>query len=166
VPAAQVVHLHDARLGEYARRKFWIGYWKALLTRLHPARLVEDSHTPQSLKLQMGLAALGLGLAPFALLGQWVRPLRGARGPLLAVVMVFLATGARFYAMLAQRSPGLALAGPLLLAVRALALGFGYLAGSIHWARALPAVRRPAVPAWRQAVNQAVDSAVPTDRAL
>ncbi len=135
VPEAQVVHLHDANLVEYYRRKFNIGFWKVLVTRLHPRRLVEDSHTPQTLKLQMGLAALAGVLAPMAIAARWVRRLAAARRLLAAVVGIFLATTAPFERRLAERSIGLALAGPLLMAVRAFALGFGYLAGLIHWGR-------------------------------
>jgi cellulose synthase/poly-beta-1,6-N-acetylglucosamine synthase-like glycosyltransferase len=156
VPAAQVVHLHDAELGDYAKRKFTIGFWKALLTRIHPARMVEDSHTPQTLKLQMLLCALALAFTPPALLARWMQPLRWARWLLLATVAGFLGTTAPFEAKLAQRSPSLALAGPLLLAVRAMALGLGYVAGVIHWAGAAPGGRLPAVPGWKRAVQRAL----------
>ncbi|HXF64423.1 MAG TPA: sugar transferase [Caldilineaceae bacterium] len=157
VPAAQVVHLHDASLGDYAHRKFFIGYWKALLTRLHPERMVEDSHTPQTLKLQILLSGLGLLLAGPALLGLWSRPLRWTRWPLLATVAAFLATALPFLRALARRQPRLALAGPLLLAVRALALGLGYLAGAIHWAGVSPTTRRPVMPGWKRAAKRGLD---------
>ena len=49
-PRAQVYHRHDRSWWEYAHRKFNIGYWKALLTRWHPERMVSDTHTPQVLK--------------------------------------------------------------------------------------------------------------------
>ena len=58
VPAAKVFHRHNHTLSAYTRRKFFIGYWKVLVTRRHPGRAVKDSHTPQALKLQMGLAAV------------------------------------------------------------------------------------------------------------
>lgn len=135
VPQAQVVHIHDATLDEYVRRKFIIGFWKALLTKLHPDRIVEDSHTPQTLKLQMGLAALVLALTPVALAARWIRGLRAVRGLLAAVAALFLVTTAPFERRLAERSIALALVGPLLLVVRAAALGFGYFAGSLHWAK-------------------------------
>jgi hypothetical protein len=40
-------------IGDYARRKFRIGYWKAFLSRQHPAYARHDSHTPPSLKFQI-----------------------------------------------------------------------------------------------------------------
>jgi len=36
---AQVFHIHDTNLGEYAQRKYTQGFWKALLTRWHPQRM-------------------------------------------------------------------------------------------------------------------------------
>ncbi|MCC6169766.1 MAG: glycosyltransferase family 2 protein [Caldilineaceae bacterium] len=135
VPEAQVVHIHDAVVGEYVRRKVGIGFWKALLTRLHPGRIVEDSHTPQTLKLQMGLVALALAFTPPALVSRrWPR-LRWLAGLPLAAALLFLATTVPFVRRLAERSPRLALAGPPLLALRAAALGFGYLAGTLYWTR-------------------------------
>lgn len=134
VPEAQVIHIHDADVGEYVRRKLGIGFWKALLTRLHPERMVEDSHTPQTLKLQMGLVALALAFSPLALAGRWWPRLRRLAGLPVAAALLFLATTLPFERRLAERSPRLALAGPLLLALRAAALGIGYLAGTLYWA--------------------------------
>jgi len=58
VPQAVVYHLHDVGPLEYALRKFKIGKWKALLLQWHPERAARDSHTPQTLKLQLALAGL------------------------------------------------------------------------------------------------------------
>ncbi len=46
-PQARVYHRHNPTLRAYVRRKFYIGYWKALLARWHPGRWCEDSHTPR-----------------------------------------------------------------------------------------------------------------------
>lgn len=135
VPEAQVVHIHDADVGEYVRRKAIIGFWKALLTRVHPDRIVEDSHTPQTLKLQMMLMALALALMPLALAGRWSPRLRRLYRLPLAATLLFLATIVPFERRLAERSLRLALAGPAMLALRAAALGFGYLAGTLYWAK-------------------------------
>ncbi|MBI5567054.1 MAG: glycosyltransferase, partial [Chloroflexi bacterium] len=59
-PRAVVYHQHDATLAEYARRKFGIGCWKMLVLKRHPGKAVRDSHTPQLLKVQMGLLAAAL----------------------------------------------------------------------------------------------------------
>ena len=60
--------------GYMCERKFGIGYWKALLLRWHPERVVRDSHTPQVLKLQIGLVGLlgpSLLLTPFWAPARW-----------------------------------------------------------------------------------------------
>jgi lipopolysaccharide/colanic/teichoic acid biosynthesis glycosyltransferase/GT2 family glycosyltransferase len=125
VPAARVYHRHDRTLWEYLRRKFWIGYWKAYLLRWHPEKALGDSHTPFTQRLQLVLLALaGLGLA-----GGWAGvPLGWAS---LAALAVFLLSTVPFLAKVARRdAPVLAIA-PLMLFVRAGALGFGLCAGAV-----------------------------------
>lgn len=134
VPDARVRHIHDETLAEYARRKYFIGYWKALVTRRYPQRLVRDSHTPQVLKAQIVLVAGMMLLAPLSAAALWWPALRISWLLLAAGIFLFVATASPFLMKLAQRSLGLALAGPVILFVRALALGLGYLAGTLHFA--------------------------------
>ncbi|MCB0044843.1 MAG: sugar transferase [Caldilineaceae bacterium] len=156
-PAARVFHLHDEDVGEYMRRKYFIGYWKALLTRWHPERMVQDSHTPQVLKLQIVLAAALAGfiaLAPFGFVWPWLRfSWLGAAGTLI----FFLATGLPFLTKLAQRSWQLALIGPGMLLVRAYALGAGYFVGTVYFAGTVPGARKPVIPTWKRAIKRLVD---------
>ncbi len=156
-PDAKVSHLHDSDLGEYFRRKYYIGFWKALMIRWHPERMVQDSHTPQVLKVQIVLLAALLGLAPLALLGLIWAPLNWLWLGVLLCLLAFGATTAPFVAKLAQRSPGLALIGPVMLVVRALALGSGYLVGTIHFAGTVPGSRQPVIPGWKQLIKRGVD---------
>ncbi len=69
VPSAIVYHRHPATVAAYFRRKFKTGYWKALVLRLHPQKAVRDTHTPQTLKLQMLVVA---ALLPALTLGVLV----------------------------------------------------------------------------------------------
>lgn len=75
-PAAQVSHLHDSDLRDYFRRKYYIGFWKALMIRWHPERMVQDSHTPQVLKVQIVLLAAIFALTLLALAGIVWSPLQ------------------------------------------------------------------------------------------
>lgn len=158
-PSAQVRHVHDTSLWEYGRRKYYIGYWKALLTRWHPERMVQDSHTPQVLKVQIVLLALIIAGLPLALAGffwsplAWVWPLIGL------LVLAFIASSLPFMAKLAQKSWPLALIGPLMLAVRALALGSGFLFGTIHFAGTVPGARQPVIPGWKRLIKRLIDIA-------
>jgi lipopolysaccharide/colanic/teichoic acid biosynthesis glycosyltransferase len=156
-PDAQVSHLHDKDVGEYARRKYYIGYWKALLTRWHPERMVQDSHTPQVLKLQIVLMAAMIGLVPLALLGLAWKPLLWAWAGVGIVALVFLVSAMPFVAKLVRKSWGLALIGPFMLAVRAAALGAGYLIGTIHFAGAAPGERHPAISGWKRFIKRSMD---------
>ena len=139
LPAAQVYHHHAATLAAYARKKFHIGTWKVAVHTAHPGALVRDSHTPQSQKLQMGLAG---GIVATGLGGLIWRPLWRVAGPGLGV---FAASALPFTWKALRRDPAVGLVAPALLAVRALALGCGFAWGLIRaggplaasvWARA------------------------------
>lgn len=156
-PEAQVDHIHDENLREYFRRKYFIGYWKALLIRWHPERMVQDSHTPQVLKVQIVLLAATLGLLPLTILGLWIPLFRWTAVPLVVLIVAFLASGGPFLAKLGRRSPVLAVVGPGILYTRALALGAGYVAGTIHFAGTLPGARQPVIPGWKRMVKRGVD---------
>ena len=70
-------HRHNTTLRAYVRRKFLAAYWKVLLAQRHPGRLVQDSHTPQTVKLQMGLAGILVGAVLGGLIGWLARGLVG-----------------------------------------------------------------------------------------
>jgi glycosyltransferase involved in cell wall biosynthesis len=129
VPGAIVYHQHDRTLGEYIRRKYWIGFWKTLVTRRHPAKLMRDSHTPQMLKVQMGLAALGGAL----LLGGGVTGRRMARAGGWLTWSLLVLSGLRFYTKILRRDAPVLAVAPSLLFVRAWALGLGFLLGNLRF---------------------------------
>lgn len=117
---AVVWHQHANSLGRYVRKKFMIGYWKAQIMRRYPERVIKDSHTPQVLKLQMGLvalllAALAVGLIfPPALLVA------------VLLLVIFKLTALPFLHKAWRKDRAVFLAAPGLLFCRALALGLGY----------------------------------------
>ncbi len=132
VPQAQVYHRHVTSLLAYFRRKYRIGYWKALMLRWLPERAIHDSHTPQALKVQIIL----LGLAGMGFIGGvlW-QPLWwlavGALGGFGLSAVPFLRHAW-------HRDRAVALIALPMLAVRALALGTGLLVGVIRFARYRP----------------------------
>jgi lipopolysaccharide/colanic/teichoic acid biosynthesis glycosyltransferase/glycosyltransferase involved in cell wall biosynthesis len=150
---AAVYHRHDTDLAEYWRRKFGIGYWKALLLRWHPERAVRDSHTPQVLKLQMGLVGLlllALLLAPFWSPVRWLA---------LAIAALFVSTAVPFVIRAMRRDLPVAVASPLLFGWRALALGTGLASGFARFSRQASPRRAP-VSGTGRAVKRALDVAV------
>lgn len=64
-PSALVSHNHDKNLREYFVRKFWIGYWKAVMLNWLPEKAFHDSHTLPSQRWQiflLGIILLGIPL--------------------------------------------------------------------------------------------------------
>jgi glycosyltransferase involved in cell wall biosynthesis len=126
VAGAQVYHWgHPRNLCTYWQRKFRIGYWKVLVARWHPGKLLRDSHTPQVLKLQILL----LGLGGLCLLGGCLWPPFCWGLGILGVF--FLLTTLSFGVKAWGKDPLVAVVSPGLLFVRALALGTGFAAGLV-----------------------------------
>ncbi len=169
VPQAQVYHRHNPTLRAYVRRKFFIGYWKALLARWHPTRLVKDSHTPQTLKVQMILAAVTLA----ALAGAALAAAAAAVGLLRAwawesaltvaglAALAFTLTGIPFLVKVWRRDRGVLLAAVGLLWARALALGTGFGLGLLRF-RGPVSSRRPALSARQRFIKRLLDLVVGT----
>ena len=140
VPGARVYHQHDENVWAYARRKTGIGYWKARVTARYPDKLVQDSHTPQILKVQLGLFLLGSGfLAGGGLAGSG--PV--AAGGLL-VWLVLLLSGWSFYQKILRRDAAVLAIAPLMLWVRACALGTGFCWGNCRllWDKLITSVQK------------------------
>jgi lipopolysaccharide/colanic/teichoic acid biosynthesis glycosyltransferase/glycosyltransferase involved in cell wall biosynthesis len=129
VPRAAVYHQHDQTWGEYGRRKFGIGYWKAFMLRWLPEKFLSDSHTPPSLRWQIGLLGLTTILGLGALFWPW------ASWIALGSLLLFYLTSLPLLSQIIQRDKGVLWAAPLLLVLRALALGSGLLVGFLHPAR-------------------------------
>ncbi|HEY1408737.1 MAG TPA: glycosyltransferase [Promineifilum sp.] len=131
---AIVEHLHSATLGTYLKKKSTIGYWKSQVVRLHPERLVKDSHTPQIMKLQIALALLGV-LAIAAVLvalpgaGLLGVPARFWALAAFGVGLLFLLTTVPFVRKAWPKDRSVAFWSPVLLFGRALALGAGTIQG-------------------------------------
>ena len=124
-PEAVVYHQHKTGVIAYAVRKFLIGYWKPVVMRQHPAKLKQDSHTPQTLKMQMGLTMLGVGgiLLGVILRRRWLI-ISGLGAGVLVIV-----SGLGFLVKIWQRDSQVLKVAPLLLLVRAASLSAGFLAG-------------------------------------
>ena len=119
-PKAVVYHQHVASVLDYLRRKYYVGYWRVRMYRKHPQKALADSHTPQMLKAQVGLALLMVATLPASLL--W-------RGFLVGTVMLVVLFGLStvpFGLKTLKKDLSVALVSPALLFLRALALGIGF----------------------------------------
>ncbi len=127
VPEALVYHQHLTTVRRYFRRKYNIGYWKMYLLKRYPGKAVRDSHTPQSVKVQIGLLAAALA----ATLGVCLLP----AGPLVAIGL-WIAFGLSMLPLLikiARRDPPVLLVAPIMIFVRALALGLSMSSGALRF---------------------------------
>lgn len=57
-PRARVYHLHADSISEYWKKKYKFAYWRVLAVKRHPNKIWKDSHTPQSMKIQLLFAPL------------------------------------------------------------------------------------------------------------
>lgn len=122
-PKAVVRHLnHPDSVRRYFRLKFGRGYWRMMVYQLFPGKIIKDSYTPQTLKLQI-LALLGAGAGLIAL------PWQGA-AVFTAALLFFLILSIPFAAAVFKSDRTAALLSPLLLALRAAAIGSGALWGA------------------------------------
>ena len=137
-PTAVVDHVHSANLGDYLRKKRTIGFWKAQVVRRYPDRAVQDSHTPQIMKVQMLLSVLlavsillgaaGLIMGP----GRWDLSAALFVSPAAVTGLLFLATTLPFVVKAWPKDQAVAIASPVLLLGRALALSAGYTLGILR----------------------------------
>jgi glycosyltransferase involved in cell wall biosynthesis len=133
-PNAVVFHRHSRTLPAYARKKFWIGYWKWQTVRRFPDRALKDSHTPQVMKVQMGLMAQMLAATAVFLFSFPFFPRAAQAAALLGLIalLAFLASTLPFLRKAWPKDRPVALISPFLLAVRAAALGFGTAWGMVR----------------------------------
>jgi glycosyltransferase involved in cell wall biosynthesis len=120
-PKAIVWHTgHPDTLLKYIRLKFWRGYWRVKVYQKSPSKIIKDSYTPQTLKLQIASAFLiliSLAIIP-------INPL--IIGHLTYLGLIFFMTASGPFIFFAFKEDILiALLSPGFLVVRALALGFG-----------------------------------------
>ncbi len=120
---ARVYHRHDLDLGQYIRRKWGIGYWKAFMLRWLPEKTLSDSYTPASQRFQILLLAillLSLVISVFYQPFLWIA---------LAGFVMFLISAIPFLRLIWDKDRGITAASIPLLFIRAAALGFGLLTG-------------------------------------
>jgi glycosyltransferase involved in cell wall biosynthesis len=129
VPEAAVYHRNPTTLKAYARRKFNIGRWKVLVHLRHPDRLISDSHTPPSVKVQL---LLFWGIV-FAL--PMLPRKRGVARFCTLLFAAFMTTGVSFVRKAIRKDRQIGLISPLMLLVRAGSLGAGLLYGTASLAR-------------------------------
>ena len=126
-PMAVVCHLgHPASIKRYVQLKFSRGYWRMMVYRMFPGKMVKDSYTPQTLKLQ--IITLFFFLLCLVMLPLF--PLL-AVSTMLCLFLIFLLLTLSFTVTAFKKDFSIALFVPLFLALRAGAIGSGVIWGMI-----------------------------------
>jgi glycosyltransferase involved in cell wall biosynthesis len=130
-PDAVVYHLnHPDSLRRYARLKFWRGYWRMVVYRRYPDKMMKDSYTPQTLKLQILFLFLAAGWVPAMLL--WPKVIVY---PMAATFLLYGLSMAPFALLAIRRDPVIGMLSPFFLSIRAASLGLGFLWGVLRQER-------------------------------
>ncbi|MCP5229435.1 glycosyltransferase [Accumulibacter sp.] len=122
-PKGLVYHRHPATWGDYISKKIGRGYWRTLVFKRYPEKLVRDSYTPQTLKFQILLSALAPSLSILALSGvAWLG---------IAAVTAWLALFASTipFVLRMNGSLSLKLLAPFFMVVQAMSIGWGAFRG-------------------------------------
>ncbi len=129
VPEAIVYHTHPDTLSKYLKKKYKFAYWRVLAVRKNPRKAVKDSHTPQTMKLQLLFAPALLAAVVFDLVGHPAIPIS------VLVLAGFLLTTLPFTFRALMKDPVVGILSPLFLAARACAQMLGVTAGLIYAGR-------------------------------
>jgi len=128
VPQAIVYHLHPDSMWKYFKLKCGRGYWRMVVYRRYPDKMMKDTYTPQSLKLQILMTLLVCCCLPLFLFSTGI-----AAMALAAATVLFLLSCSSFWKMALSKNPLTGLVAPFFLFVRALALGFGVGWALLRW---------------------------------
>ena len=123
-PDAIVYHLnHPSSIRRYTKLKFWRGYWRTIVYKRFPDKMIKDTYTPQTLKLQILFLLLFIAAIPFAV----VFP----KGVYLLIIMAisFCVISLPFIMLATRKDPIIGVFSPFYLFIRAASLGFGMLWG-------------------------------------
>jgi len=125
--AAFVYHRHPATLRDYLKSKFYRGYWRVRLYARHPQKMIRDSYTTQSLKLQVMLMPVFLVCAGFSLFNMFFA------APALLIAASFLFFSIPFWRRFGRKGykKGIPLI-PFILFLRAFSLALGILFGAVN----------------------------------
>jgi cellulose synthase/poly-beta-1,6-N-acetylglucosamine synthase-like glycosyltransferase len=137
-PEAIVYHSHPESILEYAQRKYHYGYWRMMVYQKHPYKVVADSRTPQTQKIQIGLLFLLIAAAIGGIL--W-RGFVWLAGGLTASVFLTLLP---FWWRAIRKDLEVGLLTPLLLLVATVSVGAGVIVSLTRkWIRRFKIAGRP-----------------------
>lgn len=126
---AVIYHVFCTSLLSYLKRKFKIGYWRILLYKIHPKKMFVDSHTPNTLKIQVFLFLLSIPTVFGILFSSDFFKLH------LSLLFLYLISCIKFIFFSLRKDFLVGVVSPFLLILRSAALGIGLIAGSVLFFR-------------------------------
>ena len=130
-PNAIVYHLnHPDSIKKYARLKFWRGYWRMVVYKRYPNKMLKDSYTPQTLKIQ--ILFLFLFLISFSLI--WLLPHLIVYPLIFSIAGFFLSVLPLTLSAL-KKDLSVGILSPFFVSLRSFSLGLGIIWGIMSWRR-------------------------------
>ncbi|MCX6800743.1 MAG: glycosyltransferase [Candidatus Diapherotrites archaeon] len=123
---AIVYHSHPKTLLQYLKTKFFRAYYRPRMYSKHKAKMISDSYTPQTLKLQIlcfYALILGIVLIPFS--GIWAYIV-------LSSILAHLLLGTNFFIFALKKNFLVAAASPTVLFLRSVVFGIGLVWGKLN----------------------------------
>ena len=126
-PDAIVYHTHPDTWQWYFNRKVRFGFWQTINRWKHPKKILRDSYTPESQKIQLALVALLLPvtLAAFFDARWWLGD--------VALIVAFKLSLLPFVRLTLELDPPVVPIAPAMLALRAVGVLAGLAAGSVSF---------------------------------
>jgi glycosyltransferase involved in cell wall biosynthesis len=125
IPQAIVYHTHPNSVLSYIKKKYKFAFWKMLALKKNPEKLTGDTHTPQTMKIQLLLGPSMLGALAAGLYSQI------ALIVFYCLAISFFATTIPFALKSFRKDKWLAPLTPLFLLIRSLPQFLGVMAGSV-----------------------------------
>ena len=132
IPQAIVYHTHPNSVLSYIKKKYKFAFWKMLALKKNPEKLTGDTHTPQTMKVQLLLGPSLLGTLAAGLFS----PL--ALTACCCLALLFFVTTIPFAIKSFRKDTWLAPLTPFFLLIRSLPQFVGVVAGTVWVARAKP----------------------------
>jgi len=131
-PKAVVGAYHWDTIKKFYRKKFYRTYWRIMMYKKHPKKMLGDSYTPAKSLLSMVIQILAVGIMPIALiLSIFFKPQIIFSIPLLLVFL--LAQNAPFSFWVWKKDRPVAIASYFYVLVRSIAFFLGIIVGLFEY---------------------------------
>ncbi|OHB99926.1 MAG: hypothetical protein A3G70_02315 [Planctomycetes bacterium RIFCSPLOWO2_12_FULL_39_13] len=125
-PKAKVYHTgHPNTIFKYFKLKLRIGFWRVIVYKRFPDKILTDTYTPKTLKFQVLISLLLLGTSVLSFLHSLFFY------AFLSFLFLFLISSIPFIRFSLRKDTSIALLAPFFLMIRATAIGLGSVYGFV-----------------------------------